>query len=71
MRYLLLFVLAVGLVACEPSDVVDVEITPPPAVDEAVEGVQRGFDGLNDAVQSFGDESTGAEGEEPTEDEGN
>ena len=72
MRYLLLFVLTVGLAACEPSDVVDVEITPPPAVDDAVEGVQRGIDGFNDAVQSFGgNEGDGAEGEENTGNEEN
>lgn len=72
MRYLLLFVLAVGLAACEPSDVVDVDITPPPAVDDAVEGVQRGIDGLNDAVQSFGgSEGDGAGEEENTENEQN
>lgn len=72
MRYLLLFALTVGLAACEPSDVVDVDITPPPAVDDAVEGVQRGIDGFNDAVQSFGgNEGDGTEGEENTGDEEN
>ena len=72
MRYFLLFVLTVGLAACEPSDVVDVEITPPPAVDDAVEGVQRGIDGFNDAVQSFGgNEGDETEGKENTGNEEN
>jgi len=55
MRLLLLFVLAFGLAACEPGDVVDVNINPSQAVEDAVDGVQQGIDGLNDAVQSFGE----------------
>lgn len=67
-----MFVLTVGLAACEPNNVVDIDITPPPAVDDAVEGVQRGIDGFNDAVQSFGgNESDGAGGEESSENEEN
>jgi hypothetical protein len=65
MRYLLLLVLTVGLAACEPGDVVDVDINPSQAVEDAVDGVQRGVDGLNNAVQNFGvGEGVGEEGAE-------
>lgn len=56
MRYLVLLVLTVGLVACDPGDVIDVEINPGQAVEDAVDGVQQGVDGFNDAVQNFGNE---------------
>ena len=55
MRLSLLLVLAFGLTACDPGDVVDVNINPSQAVEEAVDGVQQGIDGLNDAVQNFGE----------------
>jgi len=61
MRLLLLLVLISGLAACEPGDAVDVDINPSQAVEDAVDGVQQGIDGLNDAVQSFGE--GGGEGE--------
>jgi len=75
MRYLLLFVLTVGLAACDPGDAVDVDINPSQAVEDAVDGVQRGVDGLNNAVQNIGggegegEEGTGDGGE--SENEGN
>lgn len=67
MRYFLLFVLAIGLAGCDPSDVVDVDINPSQAVDDAVNSVQQGVDGLNNAVQNFGE----GEGENGSENEGN
>lgn len=70
MRYLVLLVLTVGLVACDPSDVIDVEINPGQAVEDAVDGVQQGVDGLNNAVQNFGGEGEG-EGNEGTTDSEN
>ena len=65
MRYLLLFALTLGLAACDPSDVVNVDINPSQAVEDAVDGVQQGVNGLNDAVQNFGGgEGTSEEGAE-------
>lgn len=65
MRCFLLLVLTVGLAACEPGDAVDVDINPSQAVEDAVDGVQRGVDGLNNAVQNFGEgEGVGEEGAE-------
>lgn len=70
MRYLVLLVLTVGLVACDPSDVVDVEINPGQAVQDAVDGVQQGVNGFNDAVQNFGGEGESeGEGEESENEE--
>ncbi len=46
----------VGLVACDPSDAVDVDINPPQAVEDAVDSLQQGTEQLNDAVQNFGEE---------------
>ncbi len=68
MRYLVLFVLAVGLAACEPGDAVDVDINPSRAVEDAVDRAQQGVDGLNDVVQNFGGDEGG--GEEDTENGG-
>jgi hypothetical protein len=69
-RYLVLLVLTVGLVACDPSDVVDVEINPGQAVQDAVDGVQQGVNGFNDAVQNFGGEGESeGEGEESENEE--
>jgi hypothetical protein len=67
MRSLLLLVLVGSLVACEPGDVVDVDINPSQGVENAVDRVQQGVDGLNDAVQNFGE---GAEGGEENQGEG-
>ena len=63
MRYFLLLVLTLGLAACEPGDVVDVDINPSQAVEEAVDGVQQGVEGLNNAVQNFGEGEGEGEGE--------
>lgn len=68
MRYFLLLTLVLGLVACDPEDVVDVRIDPPQVVEDAVNGVQQGVDGLNDAVQNLGESAGG--GEEGAEDGG-
>ena len=68
MRYFLLLVLTLGLAACEPGDAVDVDINPSQAVEEAVDGVQRGVEGLNNTVQNFGEGQ--GEGEEATENGG-
>lgn len=67
MRSLLLLVFVGSLVACEPGDVVDVDINPSQGVENAVDRVQQGVDGLNDAVQNFG---KGAEGGEESQNEG-
>ncbi len=65
MRQLLLLVLTIGLAACDPGDVVDVNINPSQAVEDAVDGVQQGVGQLNDAVQNFGEgEGNGEEGAE-------
>ena len=65
MKYLLLFVLTIGLAACEPGDAIDVDINPSQAVEDAVDRAQQGVDGLNNAVQNFGEDEGG--GEEGTE----
>lgn len=73
MRYFLLLVLATTLVACEPGDAVDIDINPSQGVEDAVGRVQQGVDGLNNAVQNFGEGD--GENQENTqnnsEDEGN
>lgn len=61
MRYLLLFALTVGLAACEPGDAVDININPSQAVEDAVDRAQQGVDGLNNAVQNFGEDEGGGE----------
>ncbi len=75
MRYFLFLALALGLAACDPSDVVDVDINPSQAVEDAVDGVQQGVDGLNDAVQNFGGEEgandQGSENRSDNENEAN
>ena len=53
--------LTLGLAACDPSDVVDVDINPSQAVEDAVDGVQQGVDGLNNAAQNFGEGEGGGE----------
>ncbi len=63
MRYFLLFVLTVGIAACEPGDAVDVDINPSQAVEDAVDNVQQGVEGLNNAVQNFGEGEGEGEGE--------
>lgn len=63
MRYIALLVLMVGLVACDPSDAVDININPSQAVEDAIDGVQQGTEQLNDAVQNFGEGAGGGEGE--------
>ena len=65
MRYFLLLTLVLGLAACDPEDAVDVDINPSQAVEDAVDGVQQGVDGLNDAVQNFGEDA--GDGEEGAE----
>lgn len=68
MRYFLLLVLAASLVACEPGNAVDININPSQGVEDAVDGVQRGINGLNNAVQNFGEGAEG--GEEEIQNEG-
>ena len=69
MRYFFLLVLATSLVACEPGDAVDININPSQAVEDAVDGVQQGVDGLNNAVQNFGGGAEGGEEEIQNESE--
>lgn len=61
MRSFLLLVLTTSLVACEPGDVVNVDINPSQGVEDAVDRVQQGIDGVNNAVQNFGEGAEGGE----------
>lgn len=74
MRYLLVvLMLALGLVACDPEDAVDIDVNPSQAVEDAVNRVGEGVQGVGDALENFGqDVEEGAEnaGEEVEENVG-
>jgi len=55
-------VLALSLAACEPDDVVDVEVNPPAGVQNALENVQQSVQELQEGVQNAGEALQG-EGE--------
>lgn len=59
--------LTASLVACEPGDVVNVDINPSQGIEEAVDRVQQGVDELNNAVQNFGEGAESGEAESQIE----
>lgn len=64
MKYLVPFLLVLGLVACDPGEVISIQVNPPPGVQDAVDGLQQGADQLNNSIQNFGEENEGDSGGE-------
>ncbi len=56
MKYLLAFLLAFSLVACEPEDAVDVDVNVPDAVENAAGEVQEGVQEVGGALENIGEE---------------
>ena len=56
MKYLLALLLAFSLAACEPEDVVDVDVNVPDAVENAAGEVQEGVQEVGGALENIGEE---------------
>lgn len=58
MKHLLLFItLVLALVACDPEDVVNVDVNPSPAVEDAVNRVQEGVQGVGNTLENLGQDA--------------